>query len=140
MKRVTDLIEALQNKHGGISFQKICKGEGITAIKDKLPEGCNEAVLFCDGRTVIILSDTLPHQERREKSWHAIYHILQGSPLHVHGKYSKREDKEADIFAALCLIPSLREGDTPDSLVERCGVSRELALVRIRYELKRSGQ
>ena len=50
---------------------------------------------------------------------------------------SKKEETKADLFAALCRIPAIKEDDTLDSVCERNNVSPKLAKIRIEFERKR---
>ncbi|MEW6511848.1 MAG: ImmA/IrrE family metallo-endopeptidase [Bacteroidota bacterium] len=138
MRSVVDLVESLKDRYGGVlSFKKICEEEGVIAAKAKLEDGLNGFSISSNARRVIVVNERLSYDERRDWAWHELYHILRGTAGQDR-RASKREERAADLFAALCKIPVVREGDTVDMIVERYSVSRRLACIRIDFELKRS--
>jgi hypothetical protein len=138
MRAVTDLVEVLKGRYGGVlSFKKICDEDRVIAAKAKLEDGLNGFSVCSDSRKVIVVNERLSFDERRDWAWHELYHILRGTS-HQDRTGSKREERAADLFAALCRIPAVREGDTVDTLIDRYSVSRRLANLRIDFELRRT--
>ena len=91
-----------------------------------------------NGTGVIIMKANVKRLERHAYAWHELYHLLRGCAGTFDQVFSRREERQADLFAALCLIPDVQYGDTPYSLVESYEVPLDIATVRIEYELHRS--
>jgi endonuclease YncB( thermonuclease family) len=51
--------------------------------------------------------------------------------------HSQREEHEADLFAVLCTVPKVMDGDTVHTLADRTGLPLRLAKLRLEYELKK---
>lgn len=125
------IAELKQKYNGELNFKKICADENILPMKAKLPESINGLYVKHDGISFIILNQDLSKEERRDRSWHELYHHFRSalrSPI---------EENRATLFSAIVRIPSIKENDTIESVVERCGVSRELAKVRLEHEKKK---
>ena len=139
MRSAIDLVEDLKKKYEGvISFKRICECENILVIKVKLGEGVNGFYATSNGHRVMVLNANLPHHERRDWAFHELYHHFRTAPgLGEHR--TRRDEQNADTFAALCRAPVVREGDSDESLMERYGVCRRLARIRIQIEQRRVG-
>lgn len=129
---VVDLISELKKKYNGeLNFKKICADEGIIPMKANLPDAVNGLYIRHNGMAFIILNQDLTKEERRDRSWHELYHHFRSvdkNPV---------EEKRADLFAAIVRIPTVRENETIESLSEKYGVSKELAKARLVYEQKK---
>ena len=135
MGAVEDLIGELKSKYGGtIPFERICADEGIVAVKAPLDEGVRGFYVVSNGHKVIVLNAKLKHSERRDWAFHELWHHFRSPSSTKHS--DRRDERRADLFAALCRIPNVREDDDLHSLVERFSVSRELARIRIEYEAR----
>lgn len=133
MSRIAvDLIAELKSKYNGeLNFKRICADENIIPMKAKLPEAINGLYVRHDGLSFIILNEDLTKEERRDRSWHELYHHFRSVTK------NQSEEKRANVFAALVRIPVIRENETIESLTEKYGVSKELAKVRLDYEQKK---
>ncbi len=141
MRCVEDLYAELKRRYNGsLPFKKICEDEGIIAVKTKLDDGLNGFYISSNGHKVIVLNSAITYWERRDHAFHELYHHFK-SPNSVTNQrhLSRREEARADLFAALCRIPSVREGDTVESIMERCSVCASLARIRLEYEIKKMG-
>ncbi len=139
MFTVENLVEKLKTKYGGsIPFKQICTDEGIIVTKAPLDEGMNGLYIAADRYRVIILNETLTYWERRDWAYHELWHYFC-SPSTGHASYhtNLKEEHKADLFAALCRIPRVRQDDTVESLCERFNVSPKLAKLRYEYEVNR---
>lgn len=137
MRIVEDLIDELRSKYdGSIPFKLICFDEGITVIKTKLPEGLDGLYVATNGFRMILLSVLISQGERRDKAFHELYHHFKspGTPAH-----NQSEERKADLFAAICRAPVVRDGDTVSDLVDRYGMGQKLAKMRLAYECNRIG-
>lgn len=134
MRSVLDFYRELQLKYDGtINFKKICSDEKIIAVKGKLPEGINGLYVSDGIHKVIILNEAISREERRDWAFHELWHALKSHHRSDHHGSAKEEAK-ANLFAALCRAPVVREGDTIDSLRERYNISPWLAKIRIEHE------
>ena len=132
MSAVVDFVEELKEKYDGvISFKKICADEGILAVKTRLEDGVNAFSVADKNHKVIVLNERLSYWERRDWAFHELWHVLKSAAK------SKKDESRADLFAALCRIPAIKEDDTLDSICERNNVSPKLAKVRMEFERKR---
>ena len=137
MRSVTDFYSELQTKYNGtINFKKICSDENIIAVKGILPEGLNGFFISKGTRKVIVLNERISFEERRDWAFHELWHALK-SPGSRSDHNSVKEEYKANLFAALCRAPIVKEGDTIESLKERYNVSTWLAKIRIEFELKK---
>ncbi len=133
MRTVVDHVEHLKQKYGGtISFKRICAEENIIAVKAALDEGVNAFSMTASGYKLIVCNEQLTWGERRDYALHELWHIQKSA------RSDQREERKADLFAALCRIPVVREGDTIDSLMEKYNCSRWIAHIRIEYEQRRN--
>ena len=142
MRIVEDALEELKAEYGGaVNFKRICEDRGILVSMVRLEEGMNGFAVVCNNLKLIVLSDALPHAHRRDFAFHELWHILKSARHRCHGYCGdRREEARANLFAALCRISTVREGDTVDSLVERHGVSHLIAKTRLEYENKKVGK
>lgn len=137
MRSVTDFYGELQKKYNGtINFKRICEDEKILAVKGRLPEGLNGFYISQGEYRVIVLSETISHEERRDWAFHELWHAFK-SPKGSDNHGSQKEEYKANLFAALCRAPVVKEGDTILSLRERYNVSSCLAKIRLEFELKK---
>lgn len=141
MRSVEDALDSLRVEYEGvINFKRICADKGIVVTKAKLVEGLNALSIAANGHKIIILSELIPTGHRRDWAFHELWHILR-SPSY-RGLYSgdRREENRANLFAALCRVPVVQDGDTVNDLKERYDVSAEIAKIRLEYALKKTGQ
>ena len=138
MRSVEDLIEELKSKYGGsIPFKQICVDEGIVAVKADLEDGVNSFYIASNGNRVIVLNGHLNYHERRDWAFHELWHHFRSPSGHTkHG--DRRQERCADLFAALCRIPAVKHGDEVSDLVDRFTVSPVLARIRLEYENRRT--
>ncbi len=132
-----DLYDRLRREHGGTPFKKICADHDITVIKTPLEDSISAFLITVKTHRLIIVNSTLSRAERYGACWHEIYHALMGVPQTFDVVLSKREEQNADLFAAYCLAPVIHDGETADSLTERCHIPRRLAKLRIQEEVRR---
>lgn len=136
MRSVLDFYRELQKKYDGIiNFKKICADEGIIAVKGVMPDGLNGLYIGNGKYRVIILNEKISREERRDWAFHELWHAFK-SPGTADNHSSQKEEYKANLFAALCRAPVVREGDTIESLKERYNISMQLAKIRIEHELK----
>jgi Zn-dependent peptidase ImmA (M78 family) len=137
VRSVTDFYGELLKKYDGtINFKRICADEGILAVKGILPDGLNGFYISDGDRKVIVLSETISYEERRDWAFHELWHALK-SPGGTIKHSSKKEEVKANLFASLCRAPVVREGDTIESIREKYNCSRWIAKVRLEFELKK---
>ncbi|TAK57853.1 MAG: ImmA/IrrE family metallo-endopeptidase [Bacteroidetes bacterium] len=139
MFTVEGLIERLKSRYGGaIPFKQICADEGIIVTKAPLDEGLNSFYASVNTYKLIVLNEKLTHWERRDWAFHELWHYFC-SPSTGTASYhtNTKEENKANMFAALCRIPKVKQGDTVESLCERCNVSPLLAKLRLEYEMKK---
>lgn len=140
MRSVTDFYDELLERYNGtINFKRICADEGILAVKGVLPEGLNGFFISNEARKVIVLNEKISYEERRDWAFHELWHALK-SPIGSNSNRSKKEEYKANLFAALCRAPLVKEGDTVESLRDRYGCSIWLAKTRLEFELKKQLQ
>lgn len=135
MRCVEDLIDQLRDRYdGAIPFKQICIDEGIIATKAPLEDGVRGFYVRANSRKVILVNSRLKYAERRDWAFHELWHHFRSTGEGHSRHHDKREERRADLFAALCRIPAVRDGDGIDEVIERYGCSRELARIRIEYE------
>ena len=131
------LYRELHQKYGGtIDFHTICHDHNILFEKAHLSPGVTGFSIRVNGTGVIIMNASVKRLERHAYAWHELYHLLRGCAGTFDNVISRREEHQADLFAALCMIPEVQYGDTPHCLVERHSVPVELATLRIEQELR----
>jgi len=139
MRSVVDFYEELLDRYGGaIQFKRICEEEGIIILKAKLPDGMNGLSVANGKARVIVLNEGISFWERRDWAFHELWHVLKSPRRPGDRHQNKREEANANLFAALCRAPLVKEGDTIDSLMEKYNVCRSLAKLRIEFEMKRT--
>lgn len=132
-----DTYEELKNSYEGqINFKRICDDRGILAVKTKLEDGVNGFSIVANGHKLIVLNESLTPGQRRDWAFHELFHILK-SPSFVSTQYhaNKREEDRANLFAALCRVPSVRDNETIETLCDRTGITPILAKIRLDHEL-----
>ena len=139
MNCVVDLIEELKSRYGGlIPFRQICADEGIIAAKAPMEDGVHGIYITSNGHRVILLNAKIKHSERRDRAFHELGHhfrsVSDGRPQYHR---DRRDERRAELFAALCRIPGVRDGDDVQDLVDRYSVSPALARLRLEYEQRR---
>ena len=140
MRSVTDFYSELQKKYDGtINFKRICADEQIIAVKGILPDGLNGFYVSNGIRKVIVLNKNISYEERRDWAFHELWHVFK-SPNASNDHSSKKEEYKANLFAALCRAPVVRDGDTIESVKERYNCSTWLAKIRLEFELKKQLQ
>lgn len=137
VRSVLDFIERLEEKYGSINFKKICQDEGIIYAKARLTGNVNGFYVVAGDVRVIVVNEFLSTEERRDTGMHELFHALN-SPTISSRRVSKIEHRKADLFAALVRAPKVEYGDTMESLMERYGVSHQLAKLRIEFENKKN--
>lgn len=139
MRAAADLYDRLRDRYDGtLPFKRICQDHGITVIKTPMDEGVYGFFIQVSSHYIVLVNSRQTRSERECASWHEIYHIVAGGKPTFDRVLGKREEQNADLFAALCLIPVLRDGDTPDTLIEKYGVPRQIAAMRIKFEDKKA--
>jgi len=137
MRSVLDFYRELQKKYdGSINFKKVCADEGIIAVKGVLPDGLNGLFVGNGKYKVIILNEKISREERRDWAFHELWHALKSPPA-AESHASLKEEYKANLFAALCRAPFVRDGDTIESLRERYNVSAWIAKARLDHEVKK---
>jgi Zn-dependent peptidase ImmA (M78 family) len=140
---VEDFVEQLKDRYNGaIPFKRICEDENIIITKAKLNDGVKGFYISVNGTHVILLNEKLTQEERRDWSFHELFHHFKSVPGATNHLYhsNKRDETKADLFAALCRAPDIIKGDTIETVAERYNVSRWLAKIRIEYEIKKESQ
>ncbi|NUN68862.1 MAG: hypothetical protein HUU02_04030 [Bacteroidetes bacterium] len=136
MRSVTDYYQELLTKYSGtINFKRICADEEILAVKGILPDGLNGFFISDGDRKVIVLNEKISYEERRDWAFHELWHALK-SPQSSTYHGSIKEEYKANLFAALCRAPVVREGDTIESVREKYNCSIWLAKFRLDYAVK----
>lgn len=92
---------------------------------------------------IIFVRDRMPSIKRQLCILHELGHVL------LHGlcigyrmqdeTFVKKQEREAETFAMLCLFPTVNDYDTEDDFIRRCGLSEATALLRLKY-YRRTGQ
>lgn len=118
-----------------LSFKRICADEGIEVQVAPLDDGIHAMYIRANGYCVILISSGLSKAERRDWSWHELFHHFTSSG--DGNRFALKQEHEATLFAAFCRIPSVHWGDTIVSIVERYQVSPWLAKARLEYEIKK---
>jgi hypothetical protein len=133
------LYESLVSEYdAALPFERICSDKNIAFTKRKLPHSMR-GFTTCIGEVwTIVVNANIPVGHRRAIAWHELYHALSGGLPTVDRIVSKREEQNADVFAALCTIPHIEPDDTPHAIIDRYGVPYGIAAVRIQYELRRA--
>lgn len=139
MRVVEDFYEELKNRYGKtIPFKKICQDEGIIAVKTALEDGLDGISFRANGIKVMLLNKNSTKDERRDFAFHEMWHLLKSPTSQTtHHPGAKGECKKADLFAALCRIPTVHAGDDISSLQDKWCVSVHLAKLRLEHELKK---
>lgn len=137
---VENLVDELKSKYSGaVPFKDICKDEGIIITKARLDEGLKGFYISANSHKIIVLNQGLSFWERRDWAYHELWHHFASpntvSFASIHN--NRKEESKANLFAALCRIPNVRNDDTIDSLCDRHNVSPILAKLRIEHELKK---
>lgn len=139
MRQVEDFVDKLKEEYGGLpSFKRLCEEHRITPVKADIEDGLRGLLVACDSFALIVLNAKISYEERRDHSWHELWHFFH-SPRQLLrcGHYGRLEERKADLFAALCRIPCVRPGDNIDTITDRYNVSPWLAKIRIEHELKK---
>jgi hypothetical protein len=140
MHTAEEVYEELKRRYGGrIDFETICEDHKVIAVKKMLDEGLNGFSVTANGHKIIVVSGALTWGQRRDWAYHELYHILKSPALSGYHT-NRREEYRANLFAALCRIPVVYEHDTIHSIVERYGVSYQIAHIRMKHELRRIGR
>lgn len=134
---VEKLVNDLKTRYkGSIPFKKICDDENIIVAKVDMGNSINGIYISKNGIRLILLNKSLSYWERRDYAFHELYHHFR-SVNSSDAIVNKRDETRAQLFAAICRAPVIKEGDTPELLGERYNITRELATIRLKHELKK---
>ncbi|GEM_PF-2651857 len=140
MRSVEDFVKELKTRYNGsIPFKRICEEENIIVTKAKLNDSVHSFYLSVNGYRVIIVNENLSYEERRDWSFHELWHHFKSVADGTNSLYHSdtRDEKRANLFAALCRAPKVNEGDRIQDLAERYNISPWLAKIRIEYEINK---
>ena len=130
------LHQRLREKYGNtLPFKRICADEDIEIQRVDLDDGVWGMYVRVNGYSAILLSSRITRTERRGWAWHELFHHFTVAADGIH--FADKGEKQATLFAALCQIPSVKWGDTVESLVEKYQVSPWLAKARLELETKK---
>ncbi len=117
-------------------FFELCKRFDISVSEDRLYD--SDGFYFClKGKHFISIDKRLKHPKRLFVMWHEFAHFLHHTPslnetASFHGLHTKNvQEREADIFATVALIPiEFFRTKTISELIDEEGLSQELIAAR----------
>lgn len=147
MRAVEKVIWLVMEKYPGYSAEMICEGEGIELRHDEMGDAYFGLYTNLYGKAVINVRGDLNVQENLEVISHELFHHfsiqLSEKPLPhdlITEKrcispflsfYMRKEEHEADLFAAFFLCPDVSDCETYHDIMRKYNRSKQVAKLRM---------
>lgn len=147
MGAIERVFEIVIKKYPGYTVDSICEAEGIEIRNDEMGKDYFGLYTNLYGKAIINVRPGLTLQEAAEVKSHELYHhfCLQLSEKPVGhnlsterrcstpflGFYQRKEEREADLFAAFFLCPDVSDCETYHDIMRKYNRSKPVAKLRM---------